>query len=86
VNKRQKDVLLSLHHHLTTLEPGGRSDRVGKLTRVTPQTIDKQIALFKGHIEVIRQCSGFLQVTVVCDAGKHNVINVAAIEYIGMFF
>jgi hypothetical protein len=66
VNKTQKDILLSLHHHLSILAPGGGSDRVGKLTRVTPHTIDKQVALFKGHTKVIYQCGGLLQVTVVC--------------------
>ncbi|XP_069689461.1 sec1 family domain-containing protein 2-like isoform X2 [Periplaneta americana] len=63
VNKRQKDVLLGLHQHISTLAPGGGSERVGKLTRVTPHTIDKQVALFKGHSEAIFQCSGLLQVT-----------------------
>ncbi|XP_069689457.1 sec1 family domain-containing protein 2-like isoform X1 [Periplaneta americana] len=61
VNKRQKDVLLGLHQHISTLAPGGGSERVGKLTRVTPHTIDKQVALFKGHSEAIFQCSGLLQ-------------------------
>ncbi|PNF41887.1 Sec1 family domain-containing protein 2 [Cryptotermes secundus] len=61
VNKPQKDILLSLHHHLSTLAPGGGSDRIGKLTRVTPHSIDKQVALFRGHKEAIYQCSGLLQ-------------------------
>ncbi|XP_021922683.1 sec1 family domain-containing protein 2-like isoform X3 [Zootermopsis nevadensis] len=62
VNKKQKDVLLSLHHHITALVPGG-GGRVGKFTHVTPHTIEKQIALFKGHTEIMYQCSGLLQVT-----------------------
>lgn len=61
VNKPQRDILLNLHHHLSTLAPGGGSDRVGKLTRVTPHTIDKQVAMFRGHTEAIYQCSGLLQ-------------------------
>lgn len=61
VSKKQKDVLMSLHHHLTTLAPSGGGNQVGKLLRVTPHTIDKLVGLFKGHTELIYQCSGLLQ-------------------------
>jgi hypothetical protein len=69
VNKKQKDVLLSLHHHLTALVPGG-GGQVGKLTHVTPHTVEKQVASFKGHTEAIYQCSGLLQVIVICGTRK----------------
>lgn len=73
MNKKQKDVLLSLHHHITALVPGG-GGRVGKFTHVTPHTIEKQIALFKGHTEIMYQCSGLLQVTMIFGTGKHSLI------------
>jgi hypothetical protein len=75
VNKKQKDVLLNLHRHLTALVPGG-GGRVGKLTHVTPHTIEKQIALFKGHTEVIYQCSGLLQVTMISCSYKLLTLSV----------
>jgi hypothetical protein len=65
VSKKQKDVLMSLHHHLTTLAPSRGGNQVGKLLRVTPHTIDKLVGLFKGHTELIHQCSGLLQVRVI---------------------
>jgi hypothetical protein len=77
VNKPQRDVLLNLRQHLSILAPGGGSDRVGKLARVTPHTIDKQVAMFRGHTEAIYQCSGLLQVTVVCCC---NVIELYVVE------
>jgi len=61
VSKKQKDVLMSLHHHLTALAPSGGSNQVGKLLRVTPHSIDKLVGLFRGHTELIYQCSGLLQ-------------------------
>ena len=65
MSKKQKDVLMSLHHHLTALAPSGGSSQVGKLLRVTPHSIDKLVGLFKGHAELIYQCSGLLQVSVI---------------------
>jgi hypothetical protein len=65
VSKKQKDVLMSLHHHLTALAPSGMGNQVGKLLRVTPHSIDKLVSLFKGHTELIYQCSGLLQVSVI---------------------
>ena len=62
VNKKQKDILLGLHQHLNTVTPSGGADRTGKVLRVTPHTIDKQVASFKGHSEAIFQSNGILQV------------------------
>lgn len=73
MNKKQKDVLLSLHSHIIGLVPG-EGGQVGKVTHVTPHTIEKQIALFKGHTEVIHQCSGLLQVTVISGTGKQSYL------------
>lgn len=61
VNKRQKDILLGLHQHLNTMMPSGGGDRLGKVPRVTPHTIDKQVASFKGHSDAIFQSNGILQ-------------------------
>lgn len=65
MSKKQKDVLMSLHHHLSALAPSVGSNQVGKLLRVTPHSIDKLVGQFKGHTELIYQCSGLLQVSVI---------------------
>ncbi|XP_063241487.1 sec1 family domain-containing protein 2-like isoform X2 [Bacillus rossius redtenbacheri] len=66
VGRPQKDVLAGLHQRLAARAPAGRDDTPGSrlATRVTPSSLEKQVASFRSHPDKIAQCSGLLQQTL----------------------
>ncbi|KAJ8875072.1 hypothetical protein PR048_022962 [Dryococelus australis] len=66
VTRRQKDVLVGLHQCLTAVAPTGRDEAPGSklASRVTPMSLEKQVASFRSHPDKIAQCSGLLQQTL----------------------